>query len=238
MHLQRILAGLACFALATAAQATFVIVDGLGDSVEMDAGDIPGILDYGSLLFTEGEMTTVHEALGTSGIETDGRVTFVLAETDAGLSFMTLIDASIASPLSGGGADSLLGMTTVAPVTVDRYMNFEGDDETDWELGGGGTQIFDAVYSWDSGKEGDGFAWGGIVEGDAITFDFTDYGAVLDPDDPLQFVSYGAKGWEIVASSGFTAADQFAFSLVAVPAPGAVSLLAIALIAVVSRRPR
>ena len=133
----------------------------------------------------------------------------------------------------------MLEMYTVAPTSLARHMNAEGDDMTDWELLGGGMQSFEAIYSWDSLSEGDGFAWSGLAEGDEVTFSFGDMQTVLDPENPFQFVTYGDGGWQVAATGDFSEGEfDFSFTVVAVPAPGAISLLAVALVAAVSRRPR
>ena len=227
MSIAKLLGSVVAIAFASGAQAAYVVVDDLGGPVIMNAGSFSGLPVPGSELFQEDEMATVHNALNLAGVQTDGYVTFLLANTDAGLTFMTLVDSNVAGPL--GGMPSSLGMTTTAPDTLDGYVNAEPDDPTNWPPASGGLQVFQELFNWQGASEGDGFAWGNIVEGDAVAYHFTDFGTeALNPDAPFQFLSYNGMDWDVVADGDFTVNDQFVFSFTAVPAPGVMALLALA----------
>jgi hypothetical protein len=240
MIVEKLLAGFACMALVAGSQAAYILIDDIGGPVEMHPGYMPGMLEAGSGLLTEGEMASVHAVLNDAGIATDGYVTLLLANTQAGLTFASLIDSNNGDLGAGPGlADSTLAMASTAPISLDYYVNAEGGDLTDWTDLGNGLQKFEALFGWDDLDEGDGFAWGSLAMGDSVSFHFTDVNAQgLDPDAPFQFVSYQGGDWSVVASGDFTPAHQFVFSFQVLPAPGALCLLGIAGLGARSRRRR
>jgi hypothetical protein len=237
MIVEKLLAGLACVALGTGAQAAYILIDDIGGPVEMRPGNMPGMLEAGSGLITEDAMASVHAVLNDAGIATDGYVTLLLAHTEAGLTFTSLIDSN-ADPGAGPGlGDSSLAMASTAPISLDYYVNAEGGDLTDWTDLGNGLQKFEALYAWDDADEGDGFAWSSLALGDSVSFHFTDVNAQgLDPDTPFRFVSYDQGEWTVVATGDFTAGHQFVFSFQVLPTPGALSLMLIAGLGARARR--
>ncbi|MDY7109717.1 MAG: hypothetical protein SYC29_13865 [Planctomycetota bacterium] len=239
MFVEKLLAGIACIALGAGAQAAYILIDDIGGPVEMRPGTMPGMLDPGSGLLTEDAMSSAHAVLNDAGIATDGYVTFILAQTQAGLAFTSLIDSNGDIPAGPGLADSALALSTTAPISLDYYVNAEGDDLTDWSDLGNGLQKFEALYGWDDSDEGDGFAWSGLALGDSVSFHFTDVNAQgLDQDEPFRFVSYNGGEWSVVATGDFSAGRQFVFSFQVLPTPGALGLLALAGLRAGSRRRR
>jgi len=238
MIVERLLAGLACMALGAGVQAAYIIVDDIGGPVQMHPGSMPGMLDPGSGILTEGAMSSAHTTLNDAGIGTDGHVTFLLANTDAGLTFTALIDSNADLGLAGM-AESALALSSTAPISLDWYVNAEAGDQTYWSDLGNGFQMYEALFSWDGASEGDGLAWGSLAPGDFVSFHFTDVNAqALHPDVPFRFLSYSANDWHVVATGDFTAGDQFVFSFQVVPAPGALCLLTLAGLGAAPRRRR
>lgn len=228
MKTQTLLAGAAVAALTAGASAAFVIVDDLGGPVQMNAIDLPGALGGEPGDFTDGDLNAVHVALNNGGISTDGYVTFVLAETDAGLTFFTLVDQPT-TPLAGT-LDSEILMSTTGPDTLSAWFNADGDDQTNL-VGFDGSQTAQAVWTWDGADEGRGFAWGGLVNGDSVSMFFRDRGApALGPGEQpaFQFVSMVDGELEQVATADFTINSQYSFSFFTIPGPGAMALLGLA----------
>jgi len=226
-----VLTGTAC--------ADFVTVDDIGGSVVMHAGDLPALFQGGPTDFTNGDLDWVHLALNGSGVQTDGFVTFMLANTDAGLTFITLVD----EPGAGGPdpLDSQLLMSTTAPDTLTRFVNADANDDVAW-FAFDGIQTQQALWQWDGADEGQGFAWGNLHNGDFVSMFFTDQGTpaltgnAASQGRPFQFLSFNGEDWEQVAVRDFTAADQFAFTFTAVPAPGAIALFGMTLVSPRRRR--
>lgn len=218
-------------AVSASAHASFITVDDIGGPVNMFAAPLSDLLEPGSMTLTEGEMADLHSLLNSSGVETDGYVTFLLAETDAGLSFITLIDKNtlIAQPEGGvdpAPDDNSLVMSTTGPIDLEYFANTEAGDQTNWLDAQNGLQVFDGLYNWNGASEGDGFAWGGLDDGDAVSFHFTDLGTPALSAWEFQFVSYTGNDWDVVAMDDFSSNDQFVFSFTTViPGPGAVALL-------------
>jgi hypothetical protein len=239
MFVEKLLAGFACMAFSAGVQAAYIIVDDIGGPVQMHPGSLPGMLEPGSGVLTEAAMSSVHTSLNNAGIATDGYVTLLLANTNAGLAFAALIDSNADNPAFSTLSDCTLAMSTTGPISLDWYVNAEGDDLTDWADLGNGLQKYEALYGWDDTHEADGFAWAGLAVGDSVSFHFTDVDAQgLDPDTPFRFLNYTGNGWQVVAAGDFSSADQFVFSFQVLPAPGAFCLLLLAGLKPSSRRRR
>jgi hypothetical protein len=233
----------ASVALAGAVQAGTVVVDGLGGAVSMQSKEIAGVFGASSPSFTRDALGAIHDDLHAGGITTDGLVTFILADTDAGLAFVTLVD----DDTIGDGAaeyDSQLGMTTTAPDTGVRFINDVADDIDLFYEPGNGTKTAAGEFTWDSTRYGDGFAWAELEEGDFVSFNFTKDGSEyasfpgLESEDTFQFLSWNGEAWEVLATGEFSVNDQFAFSftVIPLPAPVAMGLAGLVGVGVIRRR--
>lgn len=235
------LVGLALgLAVASSANAGTIVVDALGGPVIMNSRNLGGLLTPGSTIFSTPSLAELHGSVNGDGISTDGRVTFLLADTADGLSFFTLIDTvGDFQPPAGGADDSILGFSSTAPITANRYINDNPGDNIQWFNLLNGTQLATGPFSWNSASDGDGFAWGNLLLGDAVSFHFVNQGAagLLSPNT-FQFLSFNGQGWHVVANGNFTSNNQFVFSFTTVPAPGAFALLGIGALVGFSRRRR
>ncbi len=240
MLVHNVSAGLASLVVVSAASASTIIVDQMGGAMEMHSFDMTGEQAGQVGVISETELSDMHQMLNAGGIETDGRITFFLADTDYGLSFMTLVDSNAygnPSPLTVW--DSSIVMSSTGPDDLVPWINAEGDDQTFHQVLGNGIQTFDALFTWQGASEADAFSWSGLDLGDAVSYHFTDQGGPgLDSSLPFQFLSYGGNGWEVVGEDDFSSNDQFVFSytVTEIPAPSAIALLGLAGLA--SRRRR
>ena len=246
MSVHKLAAAAAVLAVGSYAHGSFIIVDDIGGPVNLFAGEFDDLVEEGSMTLSESSLANIHSSLGLAGIETDGYVTFLLAETNAGLSFITLVDETLLAQPEGGGDpapdDNTLVMSSTGPNDLDYFVNAEGDDQTSWLDPLNGQQVFDVMWGWNGATEGDGFMWGGLDEGDAVSFHFTDLGTPALGAWEFQFVSFGDNGWEVVAMDDFSSNNQFVFSFTTVedviPAPGALAVLGAAGLAARRRRRR
>ncbi len=228
----------ACIATAaatSAAHAGYVVVDELGGPVVMNAGTFGGLLNAAPNTITLSELLDIHNSVNSAGIQTDGYVTFLLADTAAGLTFISLIDQPITA-VNGANPDSSLGLSTTAPDSLNWFVHADGNDDVQWHDLMNGTQLHSNMFHWAGEFEGHAHAWGGLSEGDYVSYHFFDLGAAALTPTPFQFLSYGAQGWEVVATAGFSSNDQFVFSFHAVPSPGVAVMLAIGLTCSARRR--
>jgi hypothetical protein len=232
MSLHNLAAAAVSVSLAAVTSAEYIIVDDIGGSVDMHARPIDGLIDPGSTVIAEDDLAQLHTDLNFAGIDTDNKITFLLAETEGGLTFIALIDSNMEQQPGQlvFSADQSLVMSTAAPSTLNRHVNAEPEDSTFWADGGNGIQNFDALFHWDMATEADAFAWSNLATGDAVSFHFTDINAaMMGPGDPFQFLSWGRDGWEVVATDDFSSNDQFVFSFnTVIPAPGALGVFALA----------
>jgi len=195
-----------------------VIIDGLGGPLVLESAGMNVLNGEAGELLAE-DLDVLHAAIQADGVVTDRAVTFVLLNTGAGLSFMSLIDDS----LRGGKdpATTLLDMASTGPSSLDYYINDAADLDGVFDPFGV-TQTVSASFSWRQNYASDGFAWANLQEGDSATFNWTLVsGTGLATSTPFRFVTWNGESWEMIATGDFSADDQFAFSFTVVPLPAA-----------------
>lgn len=229
------------------ASAGGVYVDVDGDVFAMESNTIPGVFKAGAPLYRRKALDKTHRALHDCGITTDALVTFVLADTDAGLSFISLVDDNTMGPASMRAKfDSQMRLTTEANRTNRSWVNDRQQDiqETIDEESGARTAF--GLFTWKSTKRGDAFAWSGLEVDQEMSFDFGIDGPRfpthpgLTPVNAFQFVSWDGGCWEVVSTGAFDENGGFDFTLTVVPLPPAVLLGAagLGMVVLVSRRRR
>jgi hypothetical protein len=227
--------------VAGAAQAGSVIIDAVGGPIMLKSGDLSTLLSAGGLNdFTTPENKAVCAALSADGVVTNGMITFLLADTADGLSFITLVDDATVEGESGDL--NLLGMSSTAPSSTEYWINDLGYDILDIDDPFGITTTASGTFEWGDNR-GDAFAWSNLQDGDGVTFNFEKMeGQALVEDEPFQFVTWNGDAWQVVETAGWsniTAIGQFAFSFVTIvplPAPVLLGLAGLAGVAVYRRR--
>lgn len=231
------------------AQAGTAHITGDGLDFYMDSANMPGAISNPESHFLSGpELRELHTSLNAAGISTDGVVTFILAQTDAGLSMFALVDNNA---ISGAGAiDAMLGMSSTTVASAGLVMNDLGTDLTGYS-NGGSTQTVFGDYFWHPDGGADGMAWTGLQYGDTGTFDFTAYMgdggetaannttfAGLNASDTFQFITWTGSTWDSVMSGSFDDGGSFSFAFAIVPLPPALMLgiAGIGAVTVVRRR--
>jgi len=228
--------GLLCFFIAglgtaTVASATSIsVTDGLGTGLSLEAGPMSWLFDgVDAHAFTSQQLGMVHNALGASGIDTDGIITILPVMSADGLSLLTLVDDRAGGP---AGEMNRLAMHSVAPTGTGYYVNDLSTDPLNAASGAEG-ETMDVQFNWRENRA-DGFAWAGLGAGDIVDFDFEQIeGNLLGDDDSVQFVGWTGEGWE--RAGIFGGVDEFGTTISVIPgAP----VLALGVIALVSARRR
>ena len=101
--------------LGDAAFGDYVSISGSGDSFELGSGDL-NILAGDSNEFSISDLDILAATLQGDGIHTVGRLSFMLASTDAGLSFIGLFDGVPINNPNGAMPDHFLGLSTTTSV--------------------------------------------------------------------------------------------------------------------------
>ncbi len=175
--------------------------------------------------FSTDSLASIHNALMSFGIDTEGKITVIPVDTSQGLSLLTLIDKESGIGDNGGG--SSLGLTSTAPNSLGFFINDMDQDE--WQLITSPwlpSQTLGATFVWEGMASGDGFAWAGLSFGDTVSYSFTE----MDDDgalsaDAFQFVGASENGLAVVYSGGFNDNGSSTFTGNVVPAPPAGLLL-------------
>lgn len=210
----------------------------IAPDLELQTQWLPGVFDDVPGQFSNEALSIIHDSLADSGISTDGSITILGLETDAGITLAFLIDGN---GIGSGFFDSTLSFQTTAPIGLTAWINDQPGDISGNFEGSSGNQISYGLFSWDSALEGDAFAWSGLQQGDEINALF---GVVSDStfpgllaSDTFQFVSADNEGWSVVLTESFTSAGLFGFTAGVVPTPGTLAVLGM-LVAVRRRRRR
>ena len=215
----------------TAAQTAigdYLAIDSVDGTFNISAGQINGVLGGENNAFSMSDLDILAATLQNDGIETEGRLSFLLASTDAGLSFIGLFDGIEENDPSGSDPDQLLGVSATAGSSTDWFASGDLGSDVDWYDMGNNTQLVTALLAWEHGQTSAAFAWSDVRDARSGTtnlydVDFTEYAP-----EPIQFITYSGNQWEVAGQAAFSVLGQYAFSYQFVPAPGALSLLVIA----------
>jgi hypothetical protein len=209
----------------------------------LHAGDF-GNLFGNSDVWRGSMLREVHSQLHDSGINTDRRVTFLLAETDRGLSFITLVD----DPTQSGTGDRLMSEVTMESFASDESIGSitdrRGDIQTEFDPPSNG-QIADGAFCWNADKKGEGFAWTNLALDQFMSFSFDRNGPHyrthpgLRRPKTFQFASWNGERWEIVARRKFIdGAFDFSFTVIPLPPAAWLGLAGLGMVAGVRARRR
>ncbi len=211
-----------------AANADYVTVNASEGSFNMEAGEFDGILSSSNHQFAMSDLDILAATLNEDGIETMGRLSFILASTDAGLSFVGLFDGVPINDPSGSVVDHFLGVSSTTTNNTDWFASGDTGSQTDWYDMGNGTQLVNAYLGWDHGQTSAAFAWGDVEAAPSGTVNLYDIDLTEFGSDSIQFLTYQDEQWDIAGTGSFSVLGQYAFSYQFVPAPGAIALLTIA----------
>ena len=214
-------------AAAASAGAGYVNIEGGGSSYELQAGAVPGILSSDSHVFSANDAEVLTATLEDDGIDTEGRLSFLLATTDAGLTIVGLFDG-IQSGNPSGNIDSILGFSSTTGQGTDWFAGGDKGSQVDWYDLGNGNQLVTALLQWEHGQSAAGVAWGDIESATTGTVNMYDLGLGELGGEPIQFVTHQAGSWEVAGTAAFSVVGQYAFAYQFVPSPGALGLLAVA----------
>jgi hypothetical protein len=212
---------LLAFALAggmtTAASGGSIAISDIGGGIVLNSGPMSSsVFGNGQTNWTTSSLTSAHGYLHGSGIATNGKVTFVAADTTHGLALMALIDDQMGS--EGEPTLGHVGMVSVGHGANLAYVNAAGGS-IDVTPNGTGSRTASGAFNWNSNGGGNGFAWANLATGNAITFRFNRIaGETLGLNDPstFQFANWNGTGWSLVPVSpallSFTATNDYGFS--------------------------
>ena len=207
--------------------ADYISISGSGNSFMLQSGEI-GILSGNDHQFSMDELDILAATLQNDGIDTVGKISFMLASTDAGLSFIGLFDGVPTNNPNGSTPDHYLGLSTTTTVGSDWYATGDAGTESEWYNLGNNTQMLNSIFAWDHQQTSAAFAWGDVNASPSGTFNLYDVDLTEFGSESIQFLTYTDSHWDVAGVSSFSVLGQYAFSYQFVPAPGAIALLALA----------
>lgn len=218
------------------AKGDYLTIDSVDGTFNISAGQIDGVLGGDNNAFSMSDLDILAATLQNDGIETEGRLSFLLSSTDAGLSFVGLFDGLTVNDPVGSDPNQLLGVSATAGTGTDWLASGDTGSDVDWYDMGNDTQLVTALLAWEHGQTSSAFAWSDVSNAQSGTtnlydVDFTEYAP-----DPIQFISYSGNQWEVAGQAAFSVLGQYAFSYQFVPSPGALGLLVIAGFSATRRR--
>jgi hypothetical protein len=206
----------------------YVTISEVGGVYEMNAGDFTGLLGSNDHQFSMSELDVLSATLNNDGIETAGHLSFILASTDAGLSFIGLFDGIPFNNPNDSLIDHYLGVSSTTSMDTDWFSTGDVGSQTDWYDMGNGSQLINANLAWDHGQTSAAFAWGNIESAPTGTFNLYDIDLTEFAGESIQFVTFQDNQWSVLGAADFSVLGQFAFSYQFIPSPGAIVLLSIA----------
>lgn len=230
-------------AAGSAAIAGSVVIEHVGGGITLTSGDLSSTV-FGTVqpTWTNASLASVHAALNADGVNTDNKITTLLADTDHGLALLVLVDHETNS--TGGSNNAAVHMASFGYGSNLGYVN-DVNEALLVTPNSPTSRLAVGSFAWDSMINGDGFGWADLIVGNTLTFQFDRLaGAPLGLDDPntFQFVTHTANGWRTVtlstADTSFTDAGEFGFAAVVIPLPGAAALAGLPLAGVAVRRRR
>jgi len=208
--------------------ADYVSINGVDGSYELNAGDFSGILGGTDNQFSMSDLDILAATLNNDGIETMGQLSFLMASTDAGISFIGLFDGIPFNDPNGSIVDQFLGISSTTSTNTDWFATGDEGSETYWYDIGNGTQLLSASLGWDHGQTSAGFAWGDIQAAQSGTVNLYDIDLTAFANEPIQFLTYQGNQWDVAGTADFSVLGQYAFSYQFVPTPGALAVLTLA----------
>lgn len=215
--------------LASLASAGQISVSGIGGGILLNSGPLSSVA-FGNAPqnWTTPSLATVHASINASGIATDGKITFLAADTDRGLSIMALIDQELAPGASSLGT---VHMDSVANCSNLAYVNDTANLLLVTPVSAN-SRIASGNFTWNSNGSGDAFAWAGLDDGDSMTSHFNRVaGSTLGLMDPgtFQFINWSGTSWSLISVPqnllSFTNANDYQLAATVVPAPSVLMLL-------------
>ncbi len=207
--------------------AEYVIVNSSDGSFTLEAGSFDGFLANQENQFAMSDQEILASTLNNDGIDTVGKLSFVLASTDAGLSFMGLFDGIPTTNPTGSFADQFLGISSTTSIDTSWFATGDEGSEYSWYDLGNETQLVNALLGWDHEQTSAGFAWGDVRTAQTGTVNLYDVDLSEFASDSIQFVTYQDDHWAVAGTADFSVLGQYAFSYQYVPAPGAIALFAL-----------
>ncbi len=216
--------------------ADYITINSVDGSYDLQAGELDGFLNNSNNQFALSEQETLAAILNNDGIETVGKISFILASTDAGLSFMGLFDGLPNVDPTDSEVDQYLGISSTTSMDTSWFATGDEGSEYSWYDMGNDTQLVNALLGWEHNQTSAGFAWGDVSSAETGTVSLYEVALTEFANDSIQFITYQDDQWEIVGNGDFSVLGQYAFSYQFIPTPSAIALLTIAGLAGTRRR--
>ena len=208
--------------------ADYVTINSSDGTYDLQAGVMDGLLDNPDHQFALSDQEILAATLNNDGVETVGKLSFVLASTDAGLSFIGLFDGIPITNPSDSVTDQFLGLSSTTSMDTTWFATGDEGSEYSWYDLGNDTQLVNTLLGWDHGQTSAGFAWGDVQAAQSGTVSLYDVDLSEFAGEPIQFVTYQDDHWAVAGTADFSVLGQYAFSYQYVPTPGALALLTVA----------
>ncbi len=180
--------------LGVPALAGTITISPMGGGISLNSGNLASTV-FGSTkpAWGIGSLASVHTTLNAAGIDTDGKITFVAADTDHGLALLVLVDQE--AGVATGATTGRVQMTSTVAGPGVQYINTIASPVT--ITGTGGVQTAKANFQWNGNGGGDAFAWANLQSGDGVSFQFVrdNRSQALLSSSTFQFVTWNGNGW-------------------------------------------
>jgi hypothetical protein len=210
-----------------------------GTEITIAAGEFADILNDGGTSFSAADMMQLDQALQADGIQTQGHISILLAQTSEGLSLITLLDG--VQILDPPGTPTIVTTTSFVPTTATWQYNVDAGGSVD-SFPLGDQVVLNGAFLWQSGIESEAMAISNLLLDDIGSLALNQLLAGgLDPNGTIQLLTSQGGTWMVADSFDFEPADaggpdfQYFDFEITIPAP---TVLAVFGLAAVTRRRR
>jgi len=210
-----------------------------GGDITIASGGLPGLFASADAI-TQADLETLNDDLIANGVETEGFLNIMLAETARGLSLISMFDGD-----DGWQGDlpplSLLGVQAIWSGQSDTsIVNLDAGGS--WQVGTSGPDhmIGSGAFQWEQGQSWEAMALTELVAGQTTQLTLIDLGLWPLNEVLVQLVTFGGDQWSVAQTVSFPDEGNSLVldGVVEIPAPAALSLLAIAGVVTGRRRRR
>ncbi|MAT80421.1 MAG: hypothetical protein CMJ29_02820 [Phycisphaerae bacterium] len=228
---------------AAMAESTARFVSWSGTEINLASGEFADILSSPGTGFSTADMNAVNAELRKDGIETQGRISILLAETAAGLSVLTMFDdVDVVDP---PGTPTIVTSQVTVPQSATWQYNIDAGGTFD-VIPIGNEILLSGAFNWNSGIDSEAMAVSNLGEGDSGSFYLNEFEqGGLSPNNTIQMLTMQGGVWTVIESLDFLPAEgggpefeYLTFEITQIPGPAGMCLLAIAGLGVTRRRRR
>jgi len=214
------------------AESTARLLSWSGTEINLTSGEFSDILTSPGTGFSTADMNEVNSVLQNDGIQTEGRISIMLAQTGAGLSILTMFDG--VETIDPPGTPTVVTAQAVVPLSATWQYNIDAGGTFD-VLPAGNELLLSGAFNWNSGVDSEAMAVSNLDAGQEGSFFLNQIvqGGLIN--ESIQFLTMEAGVWTqaellefIPDENGGPDFEYITFDITSIPSPAGFMLLGLA----------